>query len=29
MANPASHVVLSEEEAQQAAKHYAKIEAEL
>ena len=29
MANPAGHVVLGEEEAQQAAEHYAKMEAEL
>ena len=29
MANPTSHVVLGEEEAQQAAERYAKMEAEL
>ena len=29
MANPAGHVVLGEEEAQQAAERYAKMEAEL
>ena len=29
MANPAGHVVLGEEETQQAAKRYAKMEAEL
>ena len=29
MANPASHVVLGEEEAQQAVERYAKMEAEL